>query len=417
MIDFPANPTIGDQFTDAGTGITWTWDGVKWTMVAGQDCLPLVGGTLTGPLFLAADPTIGLGAATKDYVDANVGGIVSGLNLNRLLNGDMSIDQRNNGAVAPAVITSYTLDRWFVSSGNTLFSVQRIASNAVPAGGATAPLEFPNCLMYFQSGTPSGGIYNSYIAQPIEADMMSDFAWGTPNAQPVTLTFWVWSNAVGGKVLSGGIRSGPVNTNVRYYMFLFTPVINTWTKFTVTIPGDTSNVPPWALSGNGFGAMVYFNIGANLLSLVPNVWGATSGIAGAFAPAGAVSLVANERFAITGVKLEVGNKATPFVRDTVPRKLADCQRYYQSLQGLTCFGPVNLPTATLVYNSTVLPVTMRAIPTQVYSQGVANVAAGASGPAATGAISTSAIVSQATTTAATGAPTRSNFNVTLNAEL
>jgi hypothetical protein len=33
-------------------------------------CLPLVGGTLTGPLILNADPAIALGAATKQYVDA-----------------------------------------------------------------------------------------------------------------------------------------------------------------------------------------------------------------------------------------------------------------------------------------------------------------------------------------------------------
>ena len=28
MIDFPASPTLGQQFTAAG--VTWTWDGVKW---------------------------------------------------------------------------------------------------------------------------------------------------------------------------------------------------------------------------------------------------------------------------------------------------------------------------------------------------------------------------------------------------
>ena len=29
VIDFPASPTLGQQFTAAG--VTWTWDGVKWT--------------------------------------------------------------------------------------------------------------------------------------------------------------------------------------------------------------------------------------------------------------------------------------------------------------------------------------------------------------------------------------------------
>jgi hypothetical protein len=37
--------------------------------------LPLTGGTLTGPLVLSGDPTAVLGAATKQYVDARVGGV------------------------------------------------------------------------------------------------------------------------------------------------------------------------------------------------------------------------------------------------------------------------------------------------------------------------------------------------------
>lgn len=36
--------------------------------------LPLTGGTMTGPLVLSADPLVALGAATKQYVDARVGG-------------------------------------------------------------------------------------------------------------------------------------------------------------------------------------------------------------------------------------------------------------------------------------------------------------------------------------------------------
>ena len=33
MIDFPASPTLGQQFTAAG--VTWTWDGTKWTKASG----------------------------------------------------------------------------------------------------------------------------------------------------------------------------------------------------------------------------------------------------------------------------------------------------------------------------------------------------------------------------------------------
>ena len=50
------------------------FDGVCRATGADATKLPLAGGTLTGPLLLAADPSAALGAATKQYVDAHVGG-------------------------------------------------------------------------------------------------------------------------------------------------------------------------------------------------------------------------------------------------------------------------------------------------------------------------------------------------------
>lgn len=46
----------------------------QWTAVAGASIssLPLSGGTMTGPLILSGDPTVPLGAATKQYVDNTV---------------------------------------------------------------------------------------------------------------------------------------------------------------------------------------------------------------------------------------------------------------------------------------------------------------------------------------------------------
>lgn len=53
MLDFPNNPTNGQRFTDPTAGTTWMWDSQKWLAAGTSFYLPLIGGTLTGNLFLA----------------------------------------------------------------------------------------------------------------------------------------------------------------------------------------------------------------------------------------------------------------------------------------------------------------------------------------------------------------------------
>lgn len=50
-------------------------DAAAASAAAAVGALPLTGGTMTGPLILAADPVNVLGAATRQYVDARVGGV------------------------------------------------------------------------------------------------------------------------------------------------------------------------------------------------------------------------------------------------------------------------------------------------------------------------------------------------------
>ncbi len=77
MLDFPSAPSVGQKYPAAPIGgvPTYVWDGEKWTSVAltdGTGYLPLLGGTLAGPLSLAADPTVPWGAATKQYANLGV---------------------------------------------------------------------------------------------------------------------------------------------------------------------------------------------------------------------------------------------------------------------------------------------------------------------------------------------------------
>src|SRR4029077_17417242 len=132
---------------------------------------------------------------------------------------------------------------------------------------------------------------------------VSDFNFGTANAQSVTLAFWVQSSLTG--TFSGSIRN-PAGT--RTYPFTFSiPAANTWTKITITIPGDTAGT--WVMSGNAGAVLVAFNFRAGSTSRrSANAWASAAYIAAT----GAVSVVGTNgaTFYVTGVKLEIGSVAT-----------------------------------------------------------------------------------------------------------
>jgi hypothetical protein len=293
MIDFPANPTVGQQFTAAG--VTWVWDGVKWS-------------------------ASGLSVA---YVP--LAGFVPAMNDNRIINGDMRVDARNNGAAGSA-INVYTVDRWLFSAS--------AAGHLTWGRGASVLAGFP-----YQLNAASTSAYAVVAAdyfvlqQSIEADAISDFAWGTANAQPIALSFWAQSSLTG--TFGGSIQN---YANNRSYPFSFSlPVASTWTKIIIPIPGDTAGT--WVLSGNGGALTLSFSLGMGATRSGPaNAWASTNYLS----VPGAVSIVGTNgaNLGVTGVKLEVGSVATAFNRQSLAKSLADCQRYYQqfSIQAQTFGG-------------------------------------------------------------------------------
>ena len=160
--------------------------------------------------------------------------------------------------------------------------------------------------------------------QAIEADMVTDLLWGTANAQPITLSFLVSSSLTG--QFGGAITNA--RTGTRCYPFSFNiPVANTWTKISVTIPGDTA--AGWTMNGNGIGVVVRFDLGSGAnFRAAAGAWTGAGDIRGA---TGDVNVVGTNGavFNLTAVKLELGSVATPFPRQTLAKALLDCQRYFQ----------------------------------------------------------------------------------------
>ena len=307
-----------------------------------------------GPTAISTDAgnSAQLGSDSLIYVPK-----VVSLGDNRIINGDMRIDQRNNGASGTA--NGSTVDRWKFQ-GSVTGKANWGQNLGTPSAFAPG---FPYCLgaqTTVAYTTPTNQTF--YFQQIIEADMVSDFAWGTPNAQPVTLSFWVLSSLTG--TFGGSVAS---RTSLRSYPFsYFIPTANTWTKIVINIPGDT-NGGSWVMSGNGGAIFIFFDLGSGPTVRGPaNVW-ATTGSDWYYGVTGAVSIIAtlNATFYVTGVKLEIGSVATPYNRQSMTKSLADCQRYYQStlLQLGVFSGNITSGQAYFAYTS--FGTQMRAAPTVV----------------------------------------------------
>jgi hypothetical protein len=264
---------------------------------------------------------------------------------NRIINGDMRIDQRNAGAASANTISGYFLDRWQVtqSTSGKLIAQQN-------AGSVTPPAGFSNYLGVTSQSSYSVSSTDFYnISQFIEGFNFSDLQWGTANAKTVTISFWVRSSLTG--TFGGSLINDALN---RSYPFSYTiSAANTWEYKTITVAGDTSGT--WVGSTNGAGLKLYFALG---------VGSTYSGTAGAWSGSllvsttGATSVVGTNgaTFYITGVQLEAGSVATPFERRSYGQELALCQRYFVS-------ASINVSPSAWNATPYYFPVTMRATPT------------------------------------------------------
>ena len=305
------------------------FNATQWTMIGsstdlGGPYLPLVGGTMTGPIVLAADPVTNQQAATKQYVDLKSS---SGGNPNRLDNGDMLVDQHNAGTsvALPAGTLIWGPDRWAASNTKAKFTAGQNYNGAPKCPGFS----------YFMGVQVTGGgaapaaADVSYIAQGIEFDAFNDFLWGTANAQPVTLSFWVYSSLTGNFSVCLQGQAAPLRIFITTYTI---PTANTWTKITINIPADTTvSATNWTGPGNAGGLYVIFDLGAGANTQTAANIGAWQNNSNVWAATGSTKLVAtsNAKWAITGVKLELGSVATPYVQESLAVKWNRCLRYYQ----------------------------------------------------------------------------------------
>ena len=294
---------------------------------------------------------------------------------NRIINGDMRIDQRNAGAsVTSNSGLLYPVDRSFIVKDTATTGVMTAQQSSV------APAGFTNSVKLTTTTAQASLAATDYMrfSQVIEGFNAADLAFGTASAKTVTLSFWVQCSLTG--TFGGSLGNSAWN---RTYPFTYTiSSANTWEYKTIIIPGDTSGT--W-LTNNGIGLRVDFGLG---------VGSTYSGTAGSWASAlyisatGATNVIGTNAstWYVTGVQLEAGSQASSFERRPYGMEFSLCQRYYQrcwdygTATGTVVAGPVG---GTWQYNqysfflgtgdygincATPFPTVMRATPTiTIYS--------------------------------------------------
>ena len=283
---------------------------------------------------------------------------------NVVINGDMTIAQRGTSTTSITTDTYGACDRWELDlSGAGTWTMEQV-------GDAPYNTGFTHCTSLSCTTATTSISSHLSLRQKIEMGNVKGLMGGTPNAKPLTASFWVKSNEPG-----------------KYYVVLYRPRTGTsssrisiaytieqsevWEFKTITFPPDTMN--GYQTTGNVTGLEIHFNLGydqSNYGSAHYGHWHTNS----AYLGKGQTNLAAatGNYWRITGVQLEIGNEHTEFEHLQITEDLLLCQRYYFKTTNAKGTVYENASATTNVGLGVDFPVRMRAVPTLTLPTSVSN---------------------------------------------
>jgi hypothetical protein len=220
------------------------------------------------------------------------GGPLAGFR-NRIINGGMVVDQRNNGSSISSGVNAitYGVDRWYVFALGAAVTLQRVGSSAA---------RFESALRL------TGAASNTFamIGQRIEVSNSLDLA--------------NQLNGGGGYVALSFAAATSASKTVTWKIYYANAANNFATKTEIGsgTQATTSSLTTYVASA----------------FLLPAI--ATTGLSVEFS----VDNLTSGTFDLTGVQLEPGPVATPFERRPIGTELALCQRYYEKSNSLGLYG-------------------------------------------------------------------------------
>ena len=248
----PTSPQAGTLWWDSVGGQLYVWftdaDSSQW----------VVANNVSG----AQGPAGAVGATGATGAQGPAG--PTSYNVNRIDNGDMAIDQHNLGVAAPVPANGflYGPDRFYGqnSQGTSRFKMgQNLAAIAAKPAGFKYFLGAQSTSAY----TPAAAAV-LLVGHAIEGDVIADLGFGAAGASPVTVSFWVISSLTGNFSFSMNSGNYAVGSSggVRCYVTTYNiPTANTWTKITITIPGDVASPNAWPVGG-ALGVTIFWDLGS-----------------------------------------------------------------------------------------------------------------------------------------------------------
>jgi len=287
---------------------------------SGVSTFTTVNATTVSATTITGVTTAGISTA---YIGAVNDGPLSGFR-NKIINGDMRVDQRNNGASVSVTgdgfgNRQFPVDRFNIQKNSTCV-ISGIQTSDVPTGQS-----FSNALraqVTTADATIAAGDY-AFISHRFEGYNVADLHYGTANAKTATLSFWVKSSISGTYCVSltnyADSRGIPINYSIN------SP--DTWEYKTITISGDTTGT--WEKTNSG-GMNMAWTLGAGTdYQATNNTWTGSVELATSSQTQWISTL--NATFYLTGVQLEAGTVATPFERRSYGQELSLCRRYFQRI--------------------------------------------------------------------------------------
>jgi hypothetical protein len=249
---------------------------------------------------------------------------------NLVLNSSMNIWQRGTSITTGG---AYTADRWYCG-GNTAATVTRQVTND------TTNLPFIQYCARVQRNSGSALTNNINFLQPFE----------TLNSIPLagrTVTFSFYARAGANYSSASNALRAIVNTGTGTDQ-------NAYLGYT----GSASPIDQTATLTTTWQRFSYSaTVATNVTELAPYFLNTPVGTAGA-----------NDWYEVTGVQLEIGNQASPYISSTptYQSELAACQRYYFRWNAVDLFSPFGQGISTSSTNAQIFlqtPVQMRTKPT------------------------------------------------------